>query len=122
MDWAKGGIQQGRVFFKAGPGATNLVSQAVATGRFTHGHNLNIEHPGYPESYRGGFHPSLQLSFSSDGQNLDADLDSFNPSSILGAILHIGLEIIPHKLGSTIYGTKGTNPYNVAYRSSWECK
>jgi len=44
VDWATGGIQQDRVFFVAGPEASNLVGQVTASGGFTHGRNPRSEH------------------------------------------------------------------------------
>ena len=107
----------------AGPGASNLVSQVNATGRFTPGTNPRSEHGDYTSSFRQGLHPSLQLSFSPDGRRLDADLDSFNPSAgPIGLIGHLAEVGILHT-GSRFFGGSGqTNPYNVAFRSSWECK
>ena len=123
VDWAAGGIQQDRVFFVAGPGASNLVGQASASGRFTPGTNPRSEHGDYTSSFRQGLHPSLQLSFTPDGRRLDADLDSFNPTAgpfgLLGHIAEVGL----FHTASRFFGGSGrTNPYNVAFRSSWECK
>ena len=123
VDWAAGGIQQDRVFFVAGPGASNLVAQAAATGRFTNGTNPRFEHGDYTNSFRQGLHPSLQLSFTSDGRRLDADLDSFNPSAgPIGFLGHLGEVLLLHTASRTFGGSGSTNPYNVAFRSSWECK
>ena len=121
VDWAAGGIQQDRTFFVAGPGASNLVAQVRSTGRFTAGSNPRSEHGDYTDSFRQGTHPSLQLSFTTNGRRLDADLDSFNPSSGAGIIGHIG-EVFLHNVGRYLGGSGKTNPYNVAFRSSWECK
>jgi hypothetical protein len=122
VDWAAGGIQQDRVFFVAGPGASNLVAQANASGRFSRGTNPRREHGDYTESFRQGLHPSLQLSFTPDGRRLDADLDSFNPSAgPFGLLGHIG-EILLHTASRFFGGSGRTNPNNVAFKSSWECK
>ena len=122
VDWAAGGIQQDRVFFVAGPGASNLVGQANASGRFTRSTNPRREHGDYTESFRQGLHPSLQLSFTPDGRRLDADLDSFNPSAgPFGLLGHIG-EILLHTVSRFFGGGGRTNPNNVAFKSSWECK
>jgi RHS repeat-associated protein len=122
VDWAAGGIQQDRVFFVAGPGSSNLVAQVTATGRFTHGKNPTFEHGDYTESYRQGTHPSLQLSFTTEGNKLDADLDSFNKSGGVFSWLGHATEYFLHNVGRRLGGSGQTNPYNVAFRSSWECK
>ena len=123
VDWAAGGIQQDRVFFVAGPGASNLVAQANASGRFTPGTNPRSEHGDYTSSFRQGLSPSLQLSFTPDGRRLDADLDSFNPSAgPFGLLGHIGEVFLLHTASRFFGGGGKTNPYNVAFRSSWECK
>jgi RHS repeat-associated protein len=113
VDWARGGIQQDRTFFIAGAGASNLFAQVSSSRLFklSNGHE-----PDYPIGYRfKSFTRSLQLSFSTDGQRIDADIDFFNRRGILGNIFH-GFEWLSHKLG----GAK-TNPYNVRFRESWEC-
>jgi hypothetical protein len=120
VDWAAGGIQRDRVFFIAGPGASNLVGQVRATGRFNQGTNPRSEHGDYTESYRGGFHPSLQLSFTPEGTRLDADLDSFNPSRGLFGLLFHGAEVVSHFIGRA-FGSRTTNPLAVGSRSNWEC-
>lgn len=122
VDWAAGGIQQDRVFFVAGPGASNLVAQVTATGRFKHGKNPKSEHGDYVESYRQGTHPSLQLSFTTAGDKLDADLDSFNPKGGAFSWLGHAVEYVLHNVGRRLGGSGLTNPYNVAFRSGWECK
>jgi RHS repeat-associated protein len=122
VDWAAGGIQQDRVFWVAGPGASDLVGQVNATGRFTHGTNPRSEHGDYTESYRQGTHRSLQLSFTTNGRRLDADLDSFNPTSGIFGFLGHAAEYFLHNTSKFFGGSGKTNPYNVAFRSSWECK
>jgi hypothetical protein len=121
VDWAGGGIQHDRVFFIAGPGASNLREQVIATGRFAHGTNPQREHPEHPDSFRAGFSPSLQLSFSADGNRIDADEDSFNPQSggIFGILFHSS-EWLGHKLGK-LFGGQGTDPVGIGNRSDWEC-
>ena len=122
VDWAAGGIQQERVFFVAGPGATELLGQVSVSRNFAPDINRGRSHAGYESSFRQSvFHRSLQLSFSPDGRRLDADLDSFNPNKLPFGFLSHAIEVFGHKLGK-LNGAKGTNPYNVAYRSSWECK
>ena len=54
---------------------------------------------------------------SADGTRLDADIDRFNPNHPITAPFHLLGEVLPN----FIFGRQ-TNPYNVAYRSSWECK
>ncbi|HEY6660206.1 MAG TPA: RHS repeat-associated core domain-containing protein, partial [Pyrinomonadaceae bacterium] len=127
VDWSEGkGIQQDRVFFIAGPGATNLSQQVAASSSFSPDINKGRDHPGYEDSSRQNvFFRSLQLSFSPEGNRLDADLDTFNPNwnggGPVGFVLH-GLSVFSNKV-SHFFGAGGkTNPYNVAYRSSWECK
>ena len=120
VDWAAGGIKHDRVFFIAGPGASNLVAQVRATGMFNHGHNPRFEHGDYSDSFRAGLHPSLQLSFTPEGDRLDADLDSFNPSrGLFGLIGHIS-EVLGHKLGA-LFGGQGTDPVAIGNRRNWEC-
>jgi hypothetical protein len=120
VDWAAGGIKHDRVFFIAGPGASNLVAQVRATGMFNHGHNPRSEHGDYSDSFRAGLHPSLQLSFTPEGDRLDADLDSFNPSrGLFGLVGHIS-EVLGHKLGS-LFGGQGTDPVAIGNRRNWEC-
>ena len=122
VDWAAGGIQQDRTFFIQGQGATNLLAQVRSSSIFSRDINNGGSHPGYEASYRQNtFLRSTQLSFSPDGRRLEADIDFFNPNRIPGGtILHL-FEVITHSLGKVLGGTR-TNPYNVAYRSSWECK
>ena len=119
VDWNAGGIRQDRVFFIQGPGATNLLGQV--NGNRTLFSQSN-GHPGYPEGFRQNVtFNSLQLSFSTDGSRLDADIDIGRPGSFpFGFITH-GLEYVAHKIGNILGGGNKTNPYNVAYRSSWEC-
>lgn len=120
VDWAAGGIKHDRVFFIAGPGASNLVGQVRSTGMFNHGTNPRREHGDYTDSFRAGFHPSLQLSFTTDGMRLDADLDSFNPSrGLFGLILH-GAEVTGHQIGH-LFGGQGTDPVAIGNRRNWEC-
>ena len=125
VDWGSGGIKQERVFFKAGPGATPLLAQVSVSRNFAPDIDpfKKLEHPGHENSYRQSvFHRSLQLSFNSDGTSLDADLDSFNPNLMpFGTLFHIAEVAFGHKIGKKL-GSGLTNPYNVAYRSSWECK
>lgn len=120
VDWAAGGIQQDRTFFRAGPGATNLLAQVRSSNLFS---RSNGHKPNNPEGYRFvSLIRSPQLSFSTDGLRLDADIDFFNPNKIpFGSFLH-GVEVFTHTLGRLLGGGSRTNPYNVAYRSSWECK
>ncbi len=122
VDWAAGGIQQDRVFFVAGPGATNLVGDVIRSGRFTFSRNRPGEHGAYTEGYRQGFSPSLQLSFTPQGTRFEADLDSFNPSAGFFGFLGHGVEYLLHNIGRRLGGSGKTNPYNVSFRSSWECK
>jgi RHS repeat-associated protein len=121
------GINQDRVFFIAGPGATNLFDTVKAAGSgFTEDINKGKDHGIYRSSYRQDvFYKSLQLSFTPQGTRLDADLDFFNPnlnsSHLIGTALH-GLSVFSNMVSSFFKGSGLTNPYNVAYRSSWECK
>ena len=121
VDWTAGGIRQDRVFFVAGSGSTNLLGQVRVSPNFTQEPAILARlggHGEYDTSFRQNvFYRSLQMSFTSDGRRLEADLDVFNPLNVAGFFLHNGLEVIPHKIN----GGK-TNPYLVAYRSSWECK
>jgi RHS repeat-associated protein len=120
VDWAAGGIQHERVFFIAGPNASDLAGQVISTQRFNHGTNPRSEHGDYTDSFRGGIHPSLQLSFTTDHKRLDADLDNFNPSSgPFGLLFHLS-EVTGHKLGQ-LFGGMGTDPVSVGKRSNWEC-
>ncbi len=126
VDWAAGGIQQDRVFFIAGPGATNLAAQVKASSSFSPDINEGRSHPGYEDSHRQNvFFRSLQLSFTPEGNRLDADLDTFNPNmqggGPVGWVLH-GLSVFSNRVSNFFGGSGKTNPYNVAYRSSWECK
>lgn len=114
VDWAAGGIQQDRVFFMQGQGATNLLAQVMASSIFR------------PDKFGGGsfrsnsFTRSTELTFSSEGRRLEVDIDAFNPNR-LGSFFPHGFEILAHALGRFLGGGRKTNPYNVAYRSSWEC-
>lgn len=126
VDWTAGGIQQDRVFFIAGPGATNLADQVKASSSFSPDANDGKSHPGYEDSHRQNvFFRSLQLSFTPQGNRLDADLDAFNlnlnSSYGIGSALHV-LSVFSNKVSKFFGGSGKTNPYNVAYRSSWECK
>ena len=127
VDWSEGrGIQQDRVFFIAGPGATNLSAQVAASRSFSPDINGGRSHPGYEVSSRQNvFFRSLQLSFTPQGDRFDADLDTFNPNmnggGPLGFVLH-GLSVFSNRVSDFFGGSGKTNPYNVAYRSSWECK
>jgi RHS repeat-associated protein len=120
VDWAHGGIKHERVFFVAGPGASNLMGQVRATGMFNHGTNPRREHGDYTDSFRAGLHPSLQLSFTPDGTRLDADLDSFNPSRGLFALVLHGAEVTGHQIGH-LFGGQGTDPVAIGNRKNWEC-
>lgn len=123
VDWARGGIQQDRTFFIQGQGATNLQAQVRGSSIFSPDVFNGRSHPGYPDSHRqNSFFRSLQLSFSTDGTRFEADIDFFNPNRGFGAILLHGVEAFSHTLGRLFGGGSRTNPYNVAYRSSWECK
>jgi len=131
VDWSgteRGrGIEQDRVFFIAGPGATNLFDQVKAPGSgFTIDINRGRDHGIYRESYRQDvFFRSLQLSFTPQGTRLDADLDTFNPnfnsSYVIGSGLHLA-SVFSNMVSNFFHGSGKTNPYNVAYRSAWECK
>ena len=123
VDWARGGIQQDRIRFIQGPGATNLLGQVRSSGLFRSDIFNGRSHPGYEDSYRrNSFFRSLQLSFEpSTGTRFEADLDIFNPNRAATGILHF-FEGLTHFLGGIFGGGSRTNPYNVAYRSSWECK
>lgn len=120
VDWAAGGIQQDRVHFIAGPGATNLKQQVAGNTRlFNPAHG----HPGYPDSWKQDVTvKSAQISFSPDGRQMEVDIDfgGFG-TNVAGTILH-SVEWLSHQLGHFIGGGSKTNPYNVAYRASWECK
>lgn len=119
VDWARGGIQQDRTFFKAGPGATNLYSQVMSSSIFS---RSNGHKPNYPDGYRfNSLTRSLQLSFASDGMRFDADIDSFNPERGPFGFLGHAYEVVSHILGRIFGGTK-TSPYSVGSRSNWECK
>jgi len=117
VDWAAGGIQQDRTFFRQGPGATNLQAQVRSSSIFSPDINRGGSHSGYSDSYRlNTFFRSTQLSFSPDGTRLEADIDIFNPNrGFFGAAFHFLGEILPHWLGGR------TNPYNVGNRRNWEC-
>jgi hypothetical protein len=122
VDWAAGGIQHERVFFKAGPDATNLLAQVRSSSSFGVDINRGREHGAYNQSYRqNSFHVSLQLSFTPDGSKLDADLDSFNPNRGFFGLLFHGSEVIGHKIGR-LFGGRGTDPAAIGKRSNWECK
>ncbi|HRH40082.1 MAG TPA: RHS repeat-associated core domain-containing protein [Pyrinomonadaceae bacterium] len=125
VDWAAGGIQQDRTFFVAGSGASNLVNQVKSSGTFAFDINKGQNHPGYEDSWRHNpFSNSLQMSFDpGTGRKLEADIDLFNPNRTPWAsVLHVLTEVVPHTLGKYLGGGTQTNPYSVAFRSSWECK
>lgn len=72
VDWEAGGIRQDRVFFIAGPGATNLSAQVSASRSFSPDLNQGRSHGAYNVSSRQNvFYRSLQLSFTPDGRRLD---------------------------------------------------
>jgi hypothetical protein len=117
--WDAGGIQPDRTFFVAGAGATNLLVQVQASNSFSR--DIGGGHGAYSESYRRNvFSKSLQLSFTPDGKYLDADIDIYNPNLkggyVFGLVLH-GVEVLANKMTG-----KPTDPYEVAFRSNWECK
>ncbi|HJP91178.1 MAG TPA: RHS repeat-associated core domain-containing protein [Pyrinomonadaceae bacterium] len=122
VDWAAGGIQHERVFFKADPGATNLLGQVRSSSSFAEDINHGGEHGAYDQSYRqNSFHVSLQLSFIPEGTKLDADLDSFNPNrGAFGIFFHVS-EVFGHKLGR-LFGAEGTDSVAIGKRRNWECK
>ena len=107
----------------AGPGATNLLEQVRGSRSFSPDINRGSAHGSFNVTFRQNVvQRSLQLSFTPDGRRLDADIDFFNPNKIPGEIAGHIFEVFSHKL-SRLFGAGGkTNPYNVAYRSSWECK
>jgi len=122
VDWAAGGIQQDRTFFRRGPGATNLLAQVRNSSIFSRDIGRGGLHGDYNESFRlKTFFRSTQLSFSPDGERLDADIDSFNPNRFLTFIPHF-FEVLSHLLGHLFGGGARTNPYNVGNRANWECK
>ena len=119
VDWAAGGIQQDRTFFKQGPGATNLLAQVRNSSIFSRG--SGALHGEYNVSYRlNSSLISTQLSFTSDGLRLDADIDIFNPNRFPSALGHI-FEVLAHVFGRFFGGGTRTNPYNVGSRKNWEC-
>jgi hypothetical protein len=126
VDWSspERGIRQDRVFFIAGPGATNLLDQVSVSRGFSLDLNRGGAHGEYNQSYRDyAFYRSLQLSFVPAGDRLDADLDPFNLNFPgVPFVLHF-LSVFSNRISRKIFHGSGlTNPYNVAYRSSWECK
>jgi len=119
VDWARGGIQQDRTFFKQGPGATDLLAVVRSSSIFS---PSNGHPPNNPIGFRSNsFFRSTQLSFSSLGMTLDADIDFFNPGRNALSFIGHAYEVVAHFLGRIFGGTR-SNPYNVAYRTSWECK
>ena len=120
VDWAAGGILQDRVHFIAGQGATNLKQQVSGNSRLFH---PAAGHEGYPDSWKQNVSTRTgQFSFSPDGRKMEVDIDFGGwGSSFGGSFLH-GVEVLEHFFGHIIGGGSKTNPYNVAYRSAWECK
>lgn len=120
VDWAAGGIQQDRVHFVAGQGATNLRQQVAGNTRLFHS---APGHEGYPDSWKQNVTTrSAQISFSPDGRKMEVDIDfGGSGTNFLGTTIHV-FEWLAHQFGHFIGGGSKTNPYNVAYRSSWECK
>ena len=114
VDWDKDkGIQQDRVFFKQGVGATSLLS-LVDSSKL-----ISKRGPSYRSNT---LTRSTEFTFSDEGRKLEIDIDIINPYSAIpiGGILHF-FELVAHEIGG-LYGGGKTNPYNVAYKSSWECK
>jgi len=119
VDWAAGGIQQDRTFFRQGPGATNLLYQVRNSSIFSPG--SGSLHGAYSVSFRlNSSLRSTQLSFTPDGLRLDADIDVFNPNRFPSALGHI-FEVLAHIFGRFFGGGTRTNPYNVGSRKNWEC-
>ncbi|MGH9949585.1 MAG: hypothetical protein ACRD6X_20625 [Pyrinomonadaceae bacterium] len=118
VDWDAGGIQQDRVFWIAAAGAVNIFVQVSSSNLFS---RSNGHPPRNPIGFRfKTLKRSLQLSFSRDGNRIDADIDYFNPTrGIRGAIGHV-YEVLAHIFGR-LFGGRKTNPYNTRFRSSWEC-
>jgi hypothetical protein len=126
IDWqlASPSIRQDRIFLT---NADQFYITAIVHGsKFSCDIGGGGSHPGYPDSHRHNvFHKSLQLSFSHNRiKGLEADVDIFNPNPKggygLGLLLH-SFEVLLHTLGRTFGGSGRTNPYNVAFRSNWEC-
>ena len=115
--------RQDRTFFIQGPGATNLLAQVRSSFFFSRDITGGVAHGANSESFRSNsFTRSTQLSFSPDGTRLDADIDAFNPNRLPYGMIFHGVEAFFHILGGVFGGGSKTNPYNVAFRSSWECK
>lgn len=119
VDWASGGIQQDRVFWQAGVGAVTLFVTVSSSSLFepSNGHGSS-----HPIGFRfKSLRRSLQLSFSTNGMRIDADIDYFNPSRSVGGFIGHAYEVLSHFFGR-IFGGRKTNPYNTRFRSAWECR